>query len=85
MHKPKTADEMYGLVCDNKKLGIIKLISKSEMSSNNLLQIVLQCFVETRKLYELLQPSKFDYYKRELTNSKCLDRIRQKYEQQRNH
>ena len=83
LHKPKTADEMYGLVCDNKKLGIIKLISKSEMTSTKLLQRVLQCFVETRKLYEVLQPSKFDYYKRELTNSKCLDRVRQKYEQTR--
>ena len=85
IHKPKTASEMYDLVCENKKLGVIKLISKSEMSSNKLLQCVLECFVDTRKLYELLQPSKFDYYKRELTNKQCLDRIRQKYEQQRNH
>ena len=77
--KPKSANEMYKFVCDStppykQSFGLLKLIPHSQMKSSLLIDEILECFVETRKIYEKLQPRKFESYKRSISSIDVLNR-----------
>ncbi|MBG45646.1 MAG: hypothetical protein CMB76_03910 [Euryarchaeota archaeon] len=81
---PKSAQEMYQFVCDSnppfkQSFGILKLIPHSQMKNSSLIDIILECFVDTRAIYEKLQPSRFDFYKREITSIDVLKRRKEEF------
>lgn len=67
------SQEMYDHVnrrdnYDRKKpeFDIIYRIGKEKMTDISLIEEILRCFVETRRMYEMLQPKSFNKYKRAL-------------------
>ena len=76
---PNSANEMYEFVCDStppykQSFGLLKLIPHSQMKSSLLIDEILECFVKTRKIYEKLQPRKFESYKRCISSIDVLNR-----------
>ena len=76
---PSTADELYNHVVETMEFGILKIIEREKLSHPMLLEEILDCFVETRKMYEILQPARFSQYKRGLTNVGNLQRFLEKF------
>ena len=77
--QPNSAQEMYDFVCDTtppfkQSFGLLKLIPHSQMKTSLLIEDILECFVITRSIYEKLQPSKFDSYKRNISSIDVLNR-----------
>tara|TARA_B100000029_G_C17302951_1_gene861398 strand:- start:48 stop:824 length:777 start_codon:yes stop_codon:yes gene_type:complete len=60
------AQEMYVHVFEESEFDIIFKIGKEKMTDISLIEEILKCFVETRKLYEILQPNSFNKYQRSL-------------------
>ena len=58
--------EMYEHVFNEKEFDIISRIEKERMTDMSLIEEIMKCFVETRGLYEMLQPRSFNKYKRSL-------------------
>ena len=63
------SQEMYSHVFDEKEFDIIFRISREKMTDISLITDIMKCFVETRELYEMLQPNNFNKYKRSLYKS----------------
>ncbi len=61
------AQEMYEHVFEEKEFDIIFRIEKERMTDMSLIEEIMKCFVETRRLYEMLQPKRFNKYKRGLS------------------
>ena len=54
------SEEMYNHVRDVAQFDIVFFVGKENLYKSNLIIDILECFVQTRKLYQLLQPSKFN-------------------------
>jgi len=56
------SEEMYNHVSDSDvaEFDIVFYISQENLGKSNLIKDILECFVQTRKLYQSLQPSKFN-------------------------
>ena len=75
---PSSAEEMYEFVCMSEgqfkqSFGLLNIIPHSSMSSNSLIDEILDQFILSRKIYELLQPRKFEK-KREVTSEQVISR-----------
>jgi hypothetical protein len=70
MTSPNTSDEMYERVSKYKEFDILLKFDREELCNELLIDKILECFIQTRKIYELLQLSKFNHYQRGLTNVK---------------
>jgi len=60
------AQEMYRHVFGQSEFDVIFKIGKEKLFDISLIEEILKCFVETRRLYEMLQPNSFNKYKRSL-------------------
>lgn len=65
---PSDSDQMYNHSFEKEEFGIIKKLESNSLHGREVLSFVLDCFVETRRMYELLQLSKFNKYKRSISD-----------------
>ena len=66
IYSPSSPQEMYEHVCKNQEIDILRVLNGTNTSNKCLLEQILECFVQTRLMYELLQLSKFNHYSRTL-------------------
>lgn len=64
--QPSDAEEMVNFVIENSQLDVLKTINIRELSPREMMEQVLGAFVETRQLYQILQPSSYSSYARDL-------------------
>jgi len=62
--KINDAQEMYVHVFEQSEFDIIFKIGKEKMTGTSLIEEILKCFVDTRELYEILQPNSFNKFQR---------------------
>ena len=65
---PSDSFQMYQHSFEKEEFGIIKKLESDSLHGRDVLSFVLDCFVETRRMYELLQLSKFNRYKRSISD-----------------
>ena len=65
-YAPSTSLEMCNIISENKQIGILKILDIRSMTTQELKENILKGFVETRKIYQLLQPSSYSSYARDL-------------------
>ena len=65
---PSDSIQMYQHSFEKEEFGIIKKLESDSLHCRDVLSFVLDCFVETRRMYELLQLSKFNRYKRSISD-----------------
>ena len=51
---------------NNEEIDIVRVLDITNLSNKFLIEKILECFVQTRLMYELLQLSKFNHYSRAL-------------------
>tara|TARA_X000001036_G_C20528987_1_gene745431 strand:+ start:89 stop:958 length:870 start_codon:yes stop_codon:yes gene_type:complete len=66
IYSPTSSQEMYEHVCNNEEIDIVRVLDITNLSNKFLIEKILECFVQTRLMYELLQLSKFNHYSRAL-------------------
>jgi len=54
------SEEMYNHVRDAAQFDIVFFVGEENLDKSSLIIDILECFVQTRKMYQLLQPSKFN-------------------------
>lgn len=64
--QPNTAEEMLSFIVEHKQLDVLKTIDIRNANPQELMKQILGAFVETRRLYQILQPSKYSSYARDL-------------------
>jgi len=64
--QPPDAEEMLKFVIENCQLDVLKTIDIRNISPREMMEQVLGAFAETRLLYQLLQPSSYSPYARDL-------------------
>jgi hypothetical protein len=64
--QPSDAEEMLKFVIENSQLDVLKTIDLRKLSPREMMEQVLGAFVETRQLYQMLQPSSYSSYARDL-------------------
>ena len=65
-YMPKYPDELYNNVATLRQISSIKTLNVKNMNSNEISLNLLKVFSDTRQVYQLLQSSKYDSYKRNL-------------------
>ena len=65
---PSDSSQMYQHSFEKEEFGIIKKLERDSLQGKDVLSFVLDCFVETRRMYEQLQLSKFNKYKRSISD-----------------
>ena len=63
---PSTSEEMIKIITTDKQFDIIKTVDVRGFSAREIIGTVLTAFAETRMLYQLLQPSSYSNYARDL-------------------
>jgi uncharacterized protein (DUF2461 family) len=66
VYAPASSEEMAWIVVENSEIDVLKTLNIRDSSPQEILAKVIECFVETRKLYQLLQPSSYSNYARDL-------------------
>lgn len=66
MFQPSDAEEMLNFVIENSQLDVLKTIDLRKLSPRAMMEQVLGAFVETRQLYQVLQPASYSSYARDL-------------------
>jgi uncharacterized protein (DUF2461 family) len=66
MFQPSDAEDMLRFVIENSQLDVLKSIDLRNLSTREMMEQVLGAFVETRQLYQVLQPSSYSSYARNL-------------------
>ena len=64
--QPNAAEEMLSFIVEHKQLDVLKTIDIRNVNPQELMKQILGAFVETRRLYQILQPSKYSSYARDL-------------------
>lgn len=64
--QPSDAEEMLDFVIENSQIDVLKTIDLRKLSPRAMMEQVLGAFVETRQLYQVLQPSSYSSYARDL-------------------
>ena len=65
-YTPEDPDELYNNVATLRQISFIKTLDVKNMDSNEISLNLLKVFSDTRQVYQLLQSSKYDSYKRNL-------------------
>lgn len=63
---PKDENELYTNIAMLRQIGFVKTLDIRKMNGNEIAQNLLRAFSDTRKVYQLLQSSKYSSYKRDL-------------------
>jgi hypothetical protein len=65
-YTPENPDELYNNVATLRQISFIKTLDVKNMNSNEISLHLLKVFSDTRQVYQLLQSSKYNSYKRNL-------------------
>jgi hypothetical protein len=65
-YTPESPDELYSNIATLRKISFIKTLDVKSMNANGLSLELLKVFSDTRPVYQLIQSSKYDSYKRNL-------------------
>ena len=65
-YEPSDSEELYQNVASLRQISFIRTLDTRDMSANELMHEILKGFADTRKMYQILQYSKYNAYKRDL-------------------
>ena len=65
-YTPENHDELYSSIAKLQQISFIKTLDAKNMNSDEICMEILKIFSDTRSVYQLLQSSKYDSYKRNL-------------------
>ena len=65
-YEPSDSEELYQNVASLRQISFIRTLDSRDLSADELMREILKAFADTRKMYQMLQSSKYNAYKRDL-------------------
>jgi hypothetical protein len=65
-YQPTDSEELYQNVASLRQISFIRTLDSRDLSADELMREILKAFADTRKMYQMLQSSKYNAYKRDL-------------------